>query len=238
VWTSQLPLGQAAKAQYTAAPNTPTNTLVQNFELFQAKLKFVNLNDCDPKLRNQVDAKMTSARSDIGKLLNLALESGMIDPKIIGINKIVLAEWVRWKCRYGCPDYGLWLKCPPHSPTPSETRALLSEYRRALLFRIKPESGYTGTHVVGNVYRSLSELERKIFLSGYRKALAFGGGECDLCETCCVESGICRNPTIARPSMEACGIDVFATAKKAGYKLTILNSKDVPFTWIGMVLID
>jgi predicted metal-binding protein len=177
--------------------------LVQNFELFQAKLKFVSLNDCDPKLRNQVDAKMTSARSDIGKLLNLALESGMIDPKIIGINKIVLAEWVRWKCRYGCPDYGLWLKCPPHSPTPTETRALLSEYRRALLFRIKPESG-----------------------------------ECDLCETCCVESGICRNPTIARPSMEACGIDVFATAKKAGYKLTILNSKDVPFTWIGMVLID
>jgi predicted metal-binding protein len=186
----------------------------------------------------RLDAKMPNPRFDASRLVNLAIECGMADPKIINASDIVVSEWVRWKCRYGCPDYGLWLKCPPYSPSLAETRTLLREYRRALLFRIRPASGYDGSHVVGNVYRALSELERKIFLGGYRKALGFGGGECDLCEKCEIQSGTCRNPLIARPSMEGCGIDVFETAKRAGYKLSILNSKDLEFSWIGMVLID
>lgn len=172
------------------------------------------------------------------RLKNLARGSGMIDPKIINVKKIVIGEWVRWKCRYGCPDYGKWLKCPPNSPTPTETRALLNEYKRALIFRIKPQTGYDGTHVVGGVYKSLFELERNIFLDGYRKALAFGGGECDLCETCNIESGICRRPEAARPSMEACGIDVFETAMKAGYRLSLLHNREEQFTWFGMILVD
>ncbi len=181
---------------------------------------------------------MGNTSTDENALRNLALECHMIDPKVINVRKIVLAEWVRWKCRYGCPDYGKWLKCPPYSPTPHETRALLREYKRALIFRIKVEEGYTGTHIVGNVYKSLSNLERKVFLSGYRKALALGGGECDLCEACNIQSGICRNPETARPSMEGCGIDVFQTAKLAGYKLTILKNKEEQFTWFGIVLVD
>lgn len=181
---------------------------------------------------------MTKTQSDNKSLSDFAIESGMVDPRIINAKDVVLGEWVRWKCRYGCPDYGHWLKCPPHSPTPAETRALLKEYRRALIFRIKPVAGYDGTHRVGNIYRSLSELERKLFLSGYRKALALGGGECDLCEVCDIQAGICRRPEISRPSMEACGIDVFATALRAKYDMRILNSKDDAFTWFGMILID
>jgi hypothetical protein len=38
--------------------------------------------------------------------------------------------------------------------------------------------------------------------------------------------------------MEACGIDVFATALRAKYDMKILNSKDDKFTWFGMILID
>jgi len=181
---------------------------------------------------------MTKTQSDNKSLMNLASESGMVDPRIIDAKDVVLGEWVQWKCRYGCPDYGHWLKCPPHSPTPAETRTLLKEYKRALLFRMKPVAGYDGAHRVGDIYKNLSELERKIFLSGYRKALALGGGECDLCDICNIEAGICRRPDISRPSMEACGIDVFGTAMKAKYDMRILNSKNDEFTWFGMILID
>ncbi len=179
-----------------------------------------------------------SESSDNARLCELAVTSGMIDPKVIEVKNIVLGEWVRWKCRYGCPDYGLWLKCPPYSPTPAETQALLREYKRALIFRMKPTSGYTGTHVVGKVYKTLADLETKIFLSGHRKALAFGGGECDLCKTCNIRSGHCRRPDIARPSMEGCGIDVFGTAQRAGYEMSILKNKNAEFTWFGMILVD
>jgi len=163
-------------------------------------------------------------------LCQVATTFGMMNPKIIRANDIVIGEWVRWKCRYGCPDYGKWLTCPPYSPTPTETHALLKEYRRALMFRLKPDKG--------KMLKSLTDLERSIFLKGYRKALAFSGGSCNLCSVCDVRSGTCRKPEIARPSMEACGIDVFATARKAGYEISILRDKKSEFTYFGMVLID
>jgi predicted metal-binding protein len=86
----------------------------------------------------------------------------------------------------------------------------------------------------------LSDLEKRIFLNGYRKALAFGGGECDICDACNIQSGLmsCRYPEISRPSMESCGIDVFETAIKAKYKINILKTKSEDFCWFGMILID
>jgi predicted metal-binding protein len=163
-------------------------------------------------------------------LYRLAAGSGLIDPKMIRAKDIVLGEWVRWKCKYGCPDYGKWLTCPPYSPTPTETRALLREYKRALLFRMKPDKR--------KMLRSLVNLERRIFLGGHRKALAFSGGSCNLCRVCNIRSRTCRKPEIARPSMEACGIDVFETARRAGCQISILKDKTSEFTYFGMILVD
>jgi len=172
---------------------------------------------------------MANKDSETAQFRTLAVESGMIDPRVIRVKEIVLGEWVRWKCKYGCPDYGMWLTCPPYSPTSTETRALLREYRRALLFRMKPDKGKL---------KSLANLERRLFLAGHPKALAFSGGACNLCKVCNIPSGTCRKPEIARPSMEACGIDVFATVKRAGYQISILKGKNSEFTYFGMVLID
>ena len=173
---------------------------------------------------------MVNRNSRLASLCKLAVGSGMMDPKVIRVEDIVLGEWVRWKCMYGCPDYGLWLTCPPYSPTQAETRALLRGYKRALLFRMRPDKR--------KMLRSLANLERKIFLEGHRKALAFSGGSCNLCNVCNIRSGRCRNPGIARPSMEACGIDVFETVRRAGYQISILKDKDSEFTYFGMVLVD
>jgi len=173
---------------------------------------------------------MVSRDSQRATLCKLAILSGMKDPRMIKVKDIVLGEWVRWKCRYGCPDYGMWLTCPPYSPAPTETRALLREYRRALLFRMKADKRV--------MLKSLTNLERRIFLEGHHKALAFSGGCCSLCSVCNIRSGICRKPEIARPSMEACGIDVFETARRAGYRISVLKDKNSEFTYFGMILVD
>jgi len=173
---------------------------------------------------------MVNRNSQTARLCNLAAVSGMNDPKMIRVKDIVLGEWVRWKCRYGCPNYGMWLTCPPYSPTPTETRVLLREYKDALLFRMRPDKG--------EMLKSLANLERRIFLAGHRKALAFSGGSCGLCRICNIRSRTCRKPEIARPSMEACGIDVFETARRAGYRISILKDRNSEFTYFGMVLVD
>jgi predicted metal-binding protein len=85
--------------------------------------------------------------------------------------------------------------------------------------------------------RVMTALEAEAFKMGYRFAAAFAGGDCVLCEVCeGVDDGVCRHPFEARPSMEAVGIDVVATAQAAG--LTVeLPAADEP-CWTGLLLID
>jgi len=166
-------------------------------------------------------------KDELSKFCDLAVRLGAVDAKVIRSGWIVVREWVRWKCRFGCNSYGRSLMCPPYTPNPEETQALLKEYEHALLFRFKPPTP-----------KSLAvELERRIFLEGYPAALAFTSGSCHLCEKCNIEKGYCLKPLEARPSMEGCGISVFETARNAGYKIEVLKSKGQDYLLYGLVLI-
>ena len=58
-----------------------------------------------------------------------------------------------------------------------------------------------------------------------------------LCEVCAgVDDGVCRHPFEARPSMEAVGIDVVATAAPPASTIE-MPAVDRP-SWTGMLLID
>jgi predicted metal-binding protein len=115
--------------------------------------------------------------------------------------------------------------CPPHSPTPAETRQVLDEYRVLLL-------------VHGRRWREISRivvrLEREVFLAGFPKAFAWGAGPCVLCRSCDV-SGPCSHPERARPSMEASGIDVFATARRAGYPIVVVATRTEEPNYYGLL---
>ena len=161
------------------------------------------------------------------RFCELAVQLGAADAKLIRADQVVVRNWVRWKCRFGCPDYGEVLMCPPYSPTPEETLALLKEYEYALLFRSKPSTP-----------KNLAvELEKRIFLEGYYAALAFANDSCHLCKECNVQKGYCIRPAEARPAMESCGINVFETAKNAGYRIEVLKSKEQDFMGYDLVLI-
>ena len=164
---------------------------------------------------------------ELERFVRRACELGALEAKIIPAHSVVTAAWVRLKCQFGCGGYNNSLCCPPHTPTPGETQDTIDCYTRALL-----------AHFDGIVHPTpaIIELEREIFLQGFYKALGFGDGPCRLCETCHPEK--CTQPTKARPSMEACGIDVYATAHANGFPIEVLEDRDAQGNYYGLVLID
>ncbi len=161
------------------------------------------------------------------QLRQTALELGAIHAKVVTPATVKTAPWVRWKCQFGCGGFGSSLMCPPHTPTPAETRLMLDAYKRAILFE-SPR---------GQTKKIAAALERQLFVAGYYKALGLGAGGCDLCDTCAFDEG-CRHPNQARPSMEACGIDVFATVREHGFTIDVARTRREPQHYFGLVLVD
>lgn len=155
-----------------------------------------------------------------------AKELGIKDAKVIPAESIVTAEWVRLKCQFGCYGYGRKLTCPPHSPTPEQTRKMIAGYKSGLLLH-----GHEYPDISNIVYA----LEREIFLDGYHRAYGMGAGPCHLCEQC---SKLCRHADKARPSMEACGIDVFSTVRAHGFPIEVLPTTNSEINYYGVVLIE
>jgi predicted metal-binding protein len=160
-------------------------------------------------------------------LVKKAKGLGALRAKVIGPATVDTSEWVRWKCQFGCGGYGSSLCCPPHSPRPAQTRRMLDEYKRAVLF----ESPRLETKEIA------VRLERELFLAGYYKAFGLGAGPCRLCDACGFEEG-CRHPQQARPAMEASGIDVFATVRKHGFEIEVVGGRDHPQHYFGLVLVE
>ncbi len=80
-------------------------------------------------------------------------------------------------------------------------------------------------------------LERDAFLAGYHQAFGMGAGPCSLCKECALEKG-CRHPREARPSMEACGIDVYGTARNSGFTINVVRDHDDSQHYFGLVLVE
>ena len=161
------------------------------------------------------------------KMERMALDLGAIAAKVISPSHVHTGEWVRWKCQFGCGGFGASLVCPPHSPTPGRTRQMLDGYKRAVLFESPPH----------RTKQIAAALERELFLAGSYKAFGLGSGPCSLCRQCAFDAG-CRHPDQARPSMEACGIDVYATARGQGFTINVVRTRRDPQHYFGLVLIE
>lgn len=151
---------------------------------------------------------------------------------------VVAAEWVRMKCLYGCDEPGVRRTCPPNLPPVSVTRQLLSEYRRAVLLEVGPARGREHSDREGRRLNDAARaLERELFLAGYHKAWTMGAGPCEICDAC-TQGLECPTPAEARPSMEACGIDVFTTVRGAGRAIEVVRDEDDEYRFFALVLVD
>ena len=154
---------------------------------------------------------------------------GFSDARLISPDQVTVAAWAQMKCRFGCGGYGEGLQCPPYSMTYAELRPLLASYSRALMVQGSPPGK--------EFHKKLLELEKRAFLAGFHKALVFGAGPCPVCKTCSVEEG-CRSPRLARPAMEACGIDVYETARNAGFQVRPVTEKYDYVKYFGLLLME
>jgi predicted metal-binding protein len=170
------------------------------------------------------------------KYVELALAAGVSEAKIIPVSNVVTAEWVRLRCQFGCDGYGNGLCCPPRTPTPEQMKRVLADYNHALIYSyVCTPSDYRPKR--RRMRKLVAELERSAFLDGHYKAFGLADGPCRLCRVCDLTHD-CRHPEQARPSMESCGIDVYATARNSGIKLEVATRRDGPSKHINLVLID
>lgn len=148
---------------------------------------------------------------------------GWMDPRAI-----VVSQWVRMKCMFGCREYGHCACCPPNVPSVEECRRFFNEYSEALIFRFakkvdKPEDRFAWTRKVN---QKLLKLEREIFLMGHERAFLLFMDSCAICDECAGERDQCRNPRMARPAPEAMAVDVYTTVRQNGFPIAVLPDYD------------
>ncbi len=162
-----------------------------------------------------------------------AIEAGMDGAKVMDPRSISTLEWVRMKCQFGCPGYGRRLCCPPYTPRPEITRKVVDSYQKGILLHRRLNRNRRANDFNTVVVR----LEMEIFLDGYYKAWSLGSGPCRLCKECDVTDP-CQHPYEARPSMEACGIDVFKTARDHGFPIEVVRSRKEARNAYGVILVE
>lgn len=179
--------------------------------------------------------------SDLEGYLTRFVEGRASEAKVIHPGSVVTAPWVRFKCQYGCPEYGKSYCCPPDTPTPERTRAVLDSYNRAILFHIEAsrKEGSNRRELFKSFFYGLIDLEGEMFKDGFYRAFVFLAGPCDLCGECSKQKNEpCNFGLRARPSMEACGIDVYGTARNNGFFIRPLREKGETQNVYCLMLVD
>lgn len=171
---------------------------------------------------------------------SLTEQHGCSDYRWLDPSNIVVAQWVRMKCRFGCAEYGKNACCPPHTPTVAECTQFFREYRAALVLHFTtkvaaPEARHAWTRQIN---ARLFSLERAVFLAGYRKAFQLFMDSCGLCKECAADRASCNNPARARPAPEAMAVDVFETVRPLGYPIDVLANYDEPMNRYAILLVE
>jgi|GEM_PF-451332 len=105
----------------------------------------------------------TIMEDKLAYLVQRALELGADKAKIIDTGSVVVEEWVRWKCLYGCAFYGKDGYHPPCAPDAESTKKVMREYSRAILLNSTKGKALTEAAV---------RLEGEAYHLGYYKSFA------------------------------------------------------------------
>jgi predicted metal-binding protein len=165
---------------------------------------------------------------------------GFSDFKWIRPENIVVSQWVRMKCTFGCGEYGRNATCPPNVPSVAECERFFKEYTDAAVFHFeknveKPEDRHAWSRKLN---MRLSKLEREVFLSGCERTFLLFMDSCCICKECAGEREKCKVPRTARPSPESMAMDVFSTVRKIGYPIEPLLNYTQAMNRYAFLMID
>ena len=146
-----------------------------------------------------------------------------VDPK-----KIIVAQWVRLKCMFGCGEYGHGGACPPNTPSVAECERFFNEYSDAIILHFegkmdKPKDRHAWS---AKINTKLVKLERAVFLSGFERAFLLFMDSCCFCKECTGRRETCEQPRMARPAPEAMAVDVYSTVRQFGFEINVRTDYD------------
>jgi predicted metal-binding protein len=181
------------------------------------------------------------------KLQKRALDLGASDAKIIPVDGIPVEDEVVEMCKpHLCKGYGKSANCPPHVMGPGQAREWIEKYETALFFKIdvSPQILLSEDRfeTFKSIYMIASKLEASARDEGFPYAMGLAAGSCKpvfcrgrACDAL-TDEGECRYPSLARPSMEAVGINVFTLSIDAGWDIhTILKDSNPESVSKGML---
>ncbi len=185
--------------------------------------------------------------SFLDELKKTALNFGATDAKAISTNIISIQDDIIELCREPlCEGYGTSIYCPPHAMKPGEFREEIRQYQNALLFKtdvdpeiLLSEKRYESFRLI---YEITTQLETIALDAGHSLSKGLAAGSCkpvfcvDYECQALIDGTSCRYPSLARPSMEALGINVFKLIKDVGWEIHPITSESDPATVPGGLL--
>ena len=179
----------------------------------------------------------TSVLKDLKKLF---AKHGFSDYRFLDPAEIVVAEWVRMKCLYGCREYGKNAACPPNAPPVDACARFFHEYKRAAVFHFtkafeRPEDRHAWSRKVN---LELLKLEEDVFKAGFVKAFLLFFDSCGICLECAATRTACKEPKLSRPTPDALAMDVYSTVRKLGYPINVLSDYKQEMNRYAFLLID
>ncbi|UCE96264.1 MAG: DUF2284 domain-containing protein [Candidatus Bathyarchaeota archaeon] len=174
------------------------------------------------------------------QLEKLFLKHGFEDFKWLNPKNIVVSQWVRVKCMFGCKEYGNNACCPPNALSIDECKNFFNEYDNGVVLHFakkveKPEDRHEWSR---NINERLLGLEREVFLAGNPKTFLLFMDSCNVCDDCASERVACKNKISARPTPEAMGMDVFSTVTQLGYPIKVLQDYSETMNRYAFLLIS
>lgn len=148
---------------------------------------------------------------------------GYRDYKWIDPRQIVVAQWVRMKCMFGCGEYGRSGACPPNTPSVEACERFFKEYADAVILHFegrmkRPEDRHAWS---AKINAKLVKLERAVFLAGFERVFLLFMDSCCFCRECTGQRETCEQPRMARPAPEAMAVDVYSTVRRFGYEIDV-----------------
>lgn len=170
---------------------------------------------------------------------SLLINQGFTDFKWIDPKEIIVAQWVRVKCMFGCSDYGLGT-CPPNTPSVTECDRFFKEYKNGIIIRLSKlaDKDAYPSEWSREMTNKLLDIEREIFLSSYQKAFLLNQTCCSICKDCTGTRLNCKDKIHARPSPESFAVDVYQTVKNAGLDINVIAENPAEIHRIAILLIE
>lgn len=189
--------------------------------------------------------------ADLLKLIDFARGLGASDGTAISAKDVVTNELMRLKCRIPtCWGYQSSFFCPPETATADEMRDIIDDYDKVLLLGIPPsdDASYAVRFEAMNKMKEIvGRTEVEAQYAGYINSMGFTGGPCSICgiyspewveafrsgrkaPQCPLytkESPLCLQYYRCRPAAQAVGIDIYMTAKNAGWERHLHPPKPV-----------